>query len=87
MQAVEFETDVENGVIPLPEEYRGIGNARVRVVVMYEEEAAYLESDRFKEERQEVRESEREFLADESEGRELGAFMDELRQGVQDKAS
>jgi len=54
---------------------------------MYEEEAAYLESDRFRKERQEVRESEGEFLADESGGRELGTFMDELRQGLQDKAS
>ena len=87
MQAVEFETNVENGMIPIPEEYRSIGDARVRVVVMYEEEAAYLESDRFRKERQEVRESEGEFLADESGGRELGTFMDELRQGLQDKAS
>jgi len=87
MQAVEFETDVENGMIPIPEAYREIGNARVRVVVMYEEEAAYLESDRFRKDRQEVRESEKAFLADESQGRELGEFMDELREGVQDRAS
>jgi hypothetical protein len=38
MQAVEFETFVENGVIPIPVEYRDSVAEKVRVIVLKEDD-------------------------------------------------
>ena len=40
MQAVEFETKVENGVIPIPSQYRDTFSDDVRVIVLKEEKAS-----------------------------------------------
>jgi hypothetical protein len=40
MQAVEFETKVENGVIPIPYQYRDTLSDNVRVIVLTEEKAS-----------------------------------------------
>lgn len=37
MYAIEFEADIENGVVKIPPEYARLENAHARVVVMVEE--------------------------------------------------
>ena len=36
MQAIEFETDIQNGVVKIPEEYGYLKNRHARIVVLYE---------------------------------------------------
>jgi hypothetical protein len=36
MNAIEFETDIKNGVVKIPEEYGHLKNRHARIVVLYE---------------------------------------------------
>ncbi|WP_336274644.1 hypothetical protein [Vreelandella indica] len=36
MQAIEFETDIQNGVVKIPDEYGYLKNRHARIVVLYE---------------------------------------------------
>ncbi|MGP9768313.1 hypothetical protein ACT3UM_21575 [Halomonas sp. AOP13-D3-9] len=36
MHAIEFETDIQNGVVKIPEEYGYLKNRHARIVVLYE---------------------------------------------------
>jgi hypothetical protein len=40
MQAVEFETRVENGFIPIPYQYRDTFSDKVKVIILAEEKAS-----------------------------------------------
>ena len=37
MQAVEFEADIQDGVVRVPEQYAQLKNAHARVVILFEE--------------------------------------------------
>lgn len=43
MYAIEFEADVQDGVVKIPEEYKQLGNKHVRVVVLVKDEDAESE--------------------------------------------
>lgn len=36
MHAIEFETDIQNGVVKIPDEYGYLKNRHARIVVLYE---------------------------------------------------
>ncbi|MCH4809981.1 hypothetical protein [Vreelandella neptunia] len=36
MHAIEFETDIQNGVVKIPEKYGHLKNRHARIVVLYE---------------------------------------------------
>ncbi|WP_249979280.1 hypothetical protein [Vreelandella olivaria] len=39
MQAIEFETDIQNGIVKIPDEYAHLKNRHARIVVFYENTA------------------------------------------------
>ncbi|CEP36914.1 Putative uncharacterized protein [Halomonas sp. R57-5] len=39
MQAIEFEADIQNGVVKIPDEYAHLKNRHARIVVLYENTA------------------------------------------------
>lgn len=43
MYAIEFETDVQDGVVQIPEEYQQLRNKHVRVVVLVKDDDADME--------------------------------------------
>ena len=47
MYAIEFEADIENGVVKIPPEYSRLKNAHARVVVMVEEPNTYSDVNAF----------------------------------------
>lgn len=40
MYAIEFEADIQDGVVRIPDEYRQLKNSHARIVVMVKEELA-----------------------------------------------
>ncbi|MGE6606411.1 hypothetical protein ACQKE4_07800 [Halomonas sp. NPDC076908] len=42
MHAIEFETDIQNGVVKIPDEYGHLKNRHARIVVLYENTAEEL---------------------------------------------
>ncbi len=45
MQAVEFEADIQNGMIPLPGELRLIQKGHLRIIALFQETADERQSD------------------------------------------
>lgn len=45
MQAVEFEADIQNGMIPLPEELRLIQKGHLRIIALFQETVDERQSD------------------------------------------
>jgi len=43
MQAIEFETDITNKVIEIPEEYKELYSKHVKVIVLVEEDDAHYD--------------------------------------------
>ena len=44
MQAVEFNTQVQNGIIKVPNRFKDFGNKKVKVILLDDQEDIYLEA-------------------------------------------
>ncbi|OHD14278.1 MAG: hypothetical protein A2086_09600 [Spirochaetes bacterium GWD1_27_9] len=45
MEAIEFETDIKNGIIKIPSKYNNFLNRKVKLIILSEESAQYNQKD------------------------------------------